>query len=387
MSAAATGGERASPEDAVERYEQHYARAAGGLHAVSFAYARTALVATLRAAGLERGDEVVLSPLTCRVVPLALLFAGLRPVYVDIRADTLNLDARAVHVTAGSAARAILFQHTYGWSGGLREVAALAVERGFSLIEDRAQCLPIHSEHSAGRAGRAAVYSNNPGKPLPAGSGGVAVTDDAALARAIDDYRAKLPRRGARASIVMRVENALRNRLPPSLYWAALAVQQRLHSGKGATLEEELAAEVDGVAWRIADRDALNGERWLLALERIARHRSTCCAEYAAALRDLPGLRTITGAEPGPLYYFPVLVDDKPALLRRARERRVQVIAWPILTPIYPVESQDELARYGYIPGSCPVAEQVARRLVGLPTDLAIGPAHRTAVMRLLAGR
>ncbi|MCI0432720.1 MAG: DegT/DnrJ/EryC1/StrS family aminotransferase [Gemmatimonadetes bacterium] len=366
-------------------YEQSYARAAGVTHAVAFAYARTALVAILHAAGLRRGDEVVLSPLTCKVVPLALLFAGLRPVYADILADTLNLDEDRARAALGSGARAIIFQHTYGWTAGACGMAKVAAEYDVLLVEDCAQCLPSAEANAAGRFGRAAIFSNNPGKPLPAASGGIAITEDPVLAHAVREYRTALPRRGNMATFALRVENEARNQLPPSLYWTAYALHRKLHDGaRTATVAQEIESEVGAVAFNIGASEAAEGLRWMSRLEGVKRQRATCCREYASTLEGLPAVATITGPDPGPLYYFPVLVDRKEELLRRARTRRVQLVPWPISTPIYPIEDASALPRYGYVPGSCPVAERIAGRLVGLPTDLTIGPAHRRAVLDLL---
>ncbi|MDQ3698044.1 MAG: DegT/DnrJ/EryC1/StrS family aminotransferase [Gemmatimonadota bacterium] len=378
-------GGGARRENAVTRYERRFAAAAGADHASAFAYARTALAAILRATGLERGDEVVLSPLTCKVVPLALLGAGLRPVYADIRKDTLNLDADRVNEATGNNTRAILFQHTYGWSGGAAEVARVAAGRGLPLIEDCAQCLPLAAPGAPGSFGVAAIFSNNPGKPLPAGSGGMAVTEDEALAERVQRERDRLPTRSGGASVALRVENALRNRLPHSLYWPAYELNQHLRgSDRDKPVTREIEREVHDVALRITEADAVEGGRWLDRLETVRRHRAACCTGYASALNDSPGVTKIVMTDPPALYFYPVLVEGKEEVVRRARARGVQLVAWPIRTPIYPVEEETSLRRYGYEPGSCPVAEWVARRLVGLPTDLTTGERNRRAVVRLL---
>jgi dTDP-4-amino-4,6-dideoxygalactose transaminase len=52
---------------------------------------------------------------------------------------------------------------------------------------------------------------------------------------------------------------------------------------------------------------------------------------------------------------------------------------------VYPVERRDALRSYGYEPGSCPVAESIASRLIGLPTDLDITVNHRQRITVLVA--
>ena len=77
-------------------YEQAFADRVGARFAIAFGFARHALTSLLEGAGLKPGDAVILSPLTCKVVPLALLWLDLRPVYADLDTRTLNLDPAAV---------------------------------------------------------------------------------------------------------------------------------------------------------------------------------------------------------------------------------------------------------------------------------------------------
>src|SRR4051794_17744290 len=99
-------------------YERQFAGQIGATHAVAFGYARTGLWAILSALELRPGDEVVLSPLTCKVVPLTLLSLKLKPVYADISMETLNLDPTSLRGALTPATKAILFQHTYGIQAG-----------------------------------------------------------------------------------------------------------------------------------------------------------------------------------------------------------------------------------------------------------------------------
>ena len=91
---------------------------------------------------------------------------------------------------------------------------------------------------------------------------------------------------------------------------------------------------------------------------------------YDDALRGVPSVRQVPGAVSSPLYYYPVLASDKNALLDAARRQRLELVAWPLTTPIYPVESASGLAQCEYTPGSCPEAELRAAALCGLPVDL-----------------
>jgi dTDP-4-amino-4,6-dideoxygalactose transaminase len=368
-------------------YEREFARLLGVEHAIAFAYSRHGLIALLSAAGLRDGDEVILSPLTCKVVPLALLSLNLIPVYADVSIETLNLDPRHVESKIGRATRAVLFQHTYGNTSGIEEVAEIAAAKELLLFEDCAQCLPCAGGGSRpGRYGHGAVFSNNLRKPLPAGSGGVAVTNDAELAEKVRALRDRLPRRGQFAEVALRLEMWLHaHLLRPSLYWSLFDLSRKFRSTyKVGSRESELAREINVTALQASPLQIREGTIWLRRLEAYVAHRRLCTAEYAGAMRGLEALEMPCAGSTEPLYFFPVLVKRKEELLRKARGKRLELIAWPLKEPIYPVETESQLSTYGYEPGSCPVAETVSRHLIGLPTDVRTGARHRQAVIELL---
>ncbi len=372
---------------ALERYETAVAHALDVGHVVAFAYARHALICELGSLGLESGDEVILSPLTCKVVPVALSAMGVRPVYADIEAQTLNLNAEAIDGAAGPRTRAILFQRTYGSGLGLNRVADRSAALGLPLIEDCAQCMPAKAGWGANPLrGRAGIFSNNLGKPLPAGSGGVAVTEDAELAERIRSARDAYPPRGLWSAWLQHGrELAERWLVRPATYWLLFDLLRRTSGDyRSRSVAEDVESMVGAEAVQPTHRQVRAGARWMDRVHQWTEHRRACCADYADALSRHAGLGLPTH-EPGqPLYYFPVLVERKGALLDLARRRRVPVVPWPISAPIYPVVRTADLAEYGYEPGSCPVAEDVARRLVGLPTDIRMTADVRRSVVRLL---
>ena len=301
--------------------------------------------------------------------------------------DALNLDPARVAAAIGPATRAVLFQHTYGNSTGIKEVARHAAAGAIPLIEDCAQCTPERAKpYGPGTRGQAAVFSNNLRKPVPAGSGGVVVTNDDRLAERYREFRDALPCRNVVSEAVLRVEMWTHAHiLRPRLYWPLYELHMKVRGHHAAqSVAEEIAAEVQSLAHRASDHQMRIGLRWLREIDTIVAQRRLCVEEYAAALSNVEGITLPCLASPEPLYYFPVLVDEKDGVLRTARRRRVELIAWPVRTPIYPIERYDELARYGYERGSNPVAEDVARRLVGLPTDLATQAPQRAALVQLL---
>ena len=370
-------------------YEEKFARLAGASHAIAFGYARHALISILKAVGVRAGDEVILSPLTCKVVPLALLSLDLKPVYTEISAETLNLDPQRVESAIRPTTRAILFQHTYGNLAGAEAVSRIAAQNQVLLIEDCAQCLPYATDdYHPGGWGRAAIFSNNLLKPLPAGSGGVAVMNDDELARKIKERRDALTPQSGWADFRLRAEQwAHAGLLRPEWYWPLFNLYRRLSPAhRLRPVGTEIADEITRQAHRPSEYQTREGLRWLRQLESLAAHRRHCCAEYAQALqeRSLPDFKLISVEAAQPLFYFPVLARNKPELLRLAQARRIELVAWPVSAPIYPLERAQDLRAYGYEPGACPVAEGIASQLIGLPMRCGMTAAQRRRAIDLL---
>jgi dTDP-4-amino-4,6-dideoxygalactose transaminase/GNAT superfamily N-acetyltransferase len=303
--------------DVTAQFEQRFAEVAGRAHAIAFGFSRHALCALLEAAGVPAGSEVVLPPLTCKVVPLSLLGAGYVPIYADISATTLNLDAGAAAARIGPQTGALLFQHTYGNLAGVEPVADLAGARGLPMIEDCAQCTPMAGAKAPGGFGRGAFFSNNLRKPVPAGSGGAAVTDDPELARAVRAIRDRLPQPSALDTLTLGVEMALHAYLlRPSLYWPLFALSRRFRSTyRTSSRADEVRDEYELTAKRVSNSALRVGLRWLERVVGVAEHRRSNVAAYRDALSDVAGLKVVDVDPSLPLFYVPVLVEDKPGLL------------------------------------------------------------------------
>lgn len=320
------------------------------------------------------------------MVPLALLSRGVRPRWADIDPATLNLDPAAAAAARTPRTRAILFQRTYGLPGGASDLLALARTAGVPLIEDCAQCMPLRlPAHPV--VGDAAIYSNNLLKPLPAGSGGLAATDNEELYLRLRELRKRLPGNGPMADFRLALEGALQATvLTPRRYWSALSVYRRLSPAyRSLPLEEQIVRQIRATAAAPSRYQERRGLRWLARMDRLADHRREVGERYRRELAGHPALRVLPASSDLPLLYLPVLTEDKNSLLRSARAARQEVIPWPGQTPIYPLESVESLGQLGYTKGACPVAEQVASRLVGLPTHFGMTPVERDRLLQFLS--
>ena len=170
-------------------FEEAWAAYCGVKHAILTANGTVALEAVLRALGIGPGDEVVTVSFSFNATVSAILQAGARPVFVDVRAEDFCLDPDLVEAAITPRTRAILPVHLYGLMADMGPLVGIAERHGIPIVEDAAQA---HGATCHGRrAGQfgPAMFSLYATKNLMTGEGGFATTDDDALADRIRLYR------------------------------------------------------------------------------------------------------------------------------------------------------------------------------------------------------
>jgi dTDP-3-amino-3,4,6-trideoxy-alpha-D-glucose transaminase len=169
----------------VDRFERAWAHSCGVSECVGVGSGTAALAIALQAAGIARGDEVIVPAHTYIASALALLHAGAIPVLCDVEDGTGLLDPDAAAAAVGPRTAAILVVHLYGQLCAMPAFERLAERHGLALIEDAAQAHGAEGYgRRAGAFGLAAGFSFYPSKNLGAlGDAGAICTDDPELAR------------------------------------------------------------------------------------------------------------------------------------------------------------------------------------------------------------
>lgn len=189
--------------EATRLFEQHYADYIGTAHCIGCGNGLDALRLILRAyiemGRLHEGDEVIVPANTFIATILAITDCRLKPVLVEPRLDTLQIDDRLIAPAITPKTRALMLVHLYGRCAYTDHIAALCRQHHLLLIEDNAQahgsrvgCAAALPQPRTGSLGHAAAHSFYPGKNLGAlGDAGAVTTNDAQLAetvRALGNY-------------------------------------------------------------------------------------------------------------------------------------------------------------------------------------------------------
>ncbi|MCK4818158.1 aminotransferase class I/II-fold pyridoxal phosphate-dependent enzyme, partial [bacterium] len=125
----------------VKEFEDSLAAYCGARFAVAFSSGTAALHSAYFAGGIGVGDEVITSPMTFLSTANAALFLGGHPVFVDIEADTGNIDAGLIESTITGKTKAIVPVHFSGHPAELKSISDIAKKHKLVLIEDACHAL------------------------------------------------------------------------------------------------------------------------------------------------------------------------------------------------------------------------------------------------------
>ncbi len=181
----------------VRSFENELAEFCGARHAVTCASGTDALVLTLRAQGIGPGDAVICPSFTfCATAEVAAL-VGATPVFIDVDADTFNIDAAGIGPAAAAARglglrpKAVIPVDLFGLPADHDAIAAAAKAEDLFVLDDAAQAFGAGMKgRRLGTFGHATATSFFPAKPLGCyGDGGAVFTDDDAFAELLRSLR------------------------------------------------------------------------------------------------------------------------------------------------------------------------------------------------------
>lgn len=173
----------------LETFEKEFASYLGVKHVIGVADGLDALVLSLRALGIKRGDEVIVPAHTYIASWLAISELGAVPVPVEVDEKTYLIDPGKIEAAITPKTRAIMPVHLYGRVCDMEQIQKIAQKHNLKIIEDSAQAhgaIEVSSGKKAGSFGDASGFSFYPGKNLGCfGDGGCISTNDDSVAETL----------------------------------------------------------------------------------------------------------------------------------------------------------------------------------------------------------
>ena len=303
---------------------------------------------SIRAAGVQAGDEVVTTPFSFVASANCLLYEDAKPVFCDIDPRTLNIDPGAAAAAVGERTTGLLPVHIFGYPADMAALERLAAERGLWVVEDACEALgAVHEDgRRVGARGNLAVFAFYANKQMTTGEGGAVVCRDAAEKQRLDSERNQ-----GRA---------------PNMAWLD---HDRL-----------------GFNYRLSDLAAALGAAQAERLPELLDGRARAAALYNEALAGIEGLELPCPDEGGARRSWFVYVlqlpggVDRDATVVRLGEQGIE--AKPYLPAIHLMSFYRE--RFGFREGQFPVCEDVSRRSLALPFFAALSEAQVERVAQAL---
>jgi perosamine synthetase len=312
-------------------FEAGFARRLGVERVSAVSSGTAGLHLAVRAAGLERGDELVTSPFSFVASANCSIYEGARPVFCDIDARTLNVDPAAAEAAVSERTVGLLPVHVFGYPADMPALERLAEVRGLWLVEDACEALgAVHSDGAAvGARGNLSVFAFYANKQMTTGEGGIVVCPIEAHKERLDSERNQ-----GRA---------------PDMGWLD---HDRL-----------------GFNYRLTDVACALGVAQLERLDDLLAARAAVAARYGEALGGIEGLELPCADSGGDRRGWFVYVVQLPRGIDRGRVvaglRERGIDSKPYLPAIHLMSFYRE--RFGHREGEFPVCEDVAARSLALP--------------------
>lgn len=324
-----------------KRFEEDFSQYLGCKHAVAVNSCTGALHLALAAAGISAQDEVITTPFTFVATANVILHVAAKPVFVDIRSDTLNIDVEKIEAAITAKTKAIIPVHYAGQPCEMEKIMEIAKRYDLLVIEDAAHA--IASEYKGkkvGTIGDVTCFSFYATKNLVTGEGGMVTTDDCELAEKI------------RALSLHGMMNDAWKRYTAAGSWYYEVIYP-------------------GYKYNMTDIQASLGVHQLKKLEMFQKRREEIAKAYNEAFADLDAIETPTVMPDVKHAWHLYVIKVVPEKLVIDRDRFIEVLkADKIGTSVHfiPVHLHPYYRdAFGFEREDFPVAKETYERVISLP--------------------
>lgn len=357
-------------------------------HAISFNSLRSAFLAGLKSLDLAAGNEVLLQAFTCNAASNPIIWASLKPVYVDCDENTFNIDIEDLKRKITSKSRVMVVQHTFGLPAQMDEILEICQQNNLILIEDCAHSLgAIYKGKKIGTFGKAAFFSFSRDKVISSVYGGMVVTNDDELAKRIRSFREEIDYPSYLWILQQLLHPILMNWpiLPTYRFFGKylLILFQWFHIlSKAVHWKEKRGRRPGYFPKKLPNALAALTLNQFKKLEKFNRHRKEIANFYYNALRDSPFELPQTLNNKDHIFLrFTIKHPKAHQIIKKAWQRNILIGDW-YTAPIAPHDTKLEKLKYKL--GSCPKAEKLSKEVLNLPTHINISKKEAQRIVDFL---
>ncbi len=336
---------------------------------------RIALYAFLKSLKLQNEDEVIIPAFTCVVVPNAIMYAGLKPVYVDISNKTYDMDITLIEKSITTRTKVIICQNTFGLSSNILEILNLAKKYNLFTIEDCTHGFGGYYEGKPnGSYCDAAFYSTQWNKPFSTGIGGFLVINNNKLLDNLKTLEQEKVKPSFQEKIVLLLLLIFRHLFVNRFTQSILVNFYRLLSNNNLIVGSNQGSELNSTKMPknyfkdISFVQVFVGNIRLKRLKHINLIRKKNAKDYTAILKKNNKSYVYESLEENHLFLkYPLIVKDRTQFFEIAVKQRVIIGDW-FLSPLHPITGN--LDKWGFYNECYPIAGVVSKKIVNLPTEV-----------------
>lgn len=376
---------------AIEALEEKFKNYLGVKHTFSFNSGRSCLMAILNALRIKEGDEVLIQAFTCTSAVIPILQIKAKPVFVDIN-DTLNLNPEDLEKKITPRSRAIIIQHTFGFPAGIDEIKAIAKKNNLLVIEDCAHALGSKFKNKpCGTFGEVSFFSFGRDKIISSVFGGMIATDSEEIAQKIKNFRERLNYPSGLWILQQLLHPILINKFILKLYRIPdfgkliLIFFQKIKILSKAVHKKEKKGEVPSSFPKIMPNAlAMLALNQLTKIEKLNSHRKNIVRFYEEKLAKTDFVLPFLEKEKEGVVFmrYPILVENSDLILEEGRQEKFLLDDGWRKTPIVPPDT--DIKKMEYVSGSCPRAEETAKKILNLPTHINISEKEAERIVNFL---
>ena len=325
----------------IEEAERKLCEITGAKHAVLIANGTAALHATMFAAGVGEGDEVITTPLTFAASANCALYCGAKPVFADINPKTYNIDPNSIEKCITDKTKAIVAVDFTGQAVEVARIREICDKHNLIFVEDAAHSLGTkYDGKSVGSLADMTEFSFHPVKTCTAGEGGAITTND-------DELYKKL--------ILFRTHGITRN---PELM---------SKESEGGWYYQQIDL---GYNYRMTDMQAALLSSQLDKLDMFGRRRKELVKRYNEAFAEIPEIVVQEEIPKSDTVRHLYILQFKLELLNCTRREifdALQAEGVGVNVHYIPTYTFPYYQSLGYKMGTCPNAERLYERIVSIP--------------------
>jgi perosamine synthetase len=314
----------------LKEFEKRFSEYIGTRYAIAVNSGTSGLHLCVKSLGISKGEEVITSPFSFIASANCVLYEKAKPVFVDVKEDTFNIDPKKIEEKITEKTKAILPVHVFGQSCDMDPIIKIAKKYNLRIIEDACESIgTTYKEKKAGTFGDCAVFAFYPNKQITTGEGGMIVTNNEKISELCKSM-----------------------------------------SNQGRTSKEWLSHETLGYNYRMDEMSAALGVEQLKRIDYFLKKRKEIADMYIEKLKGIEKiiLPSIKEHAISSWFVFPVRIkgnrNDRDKIIEALQKQGIQSKAYfyPCihLQPFYKKE-------FSYKEGDFPIAEQISNSILILP--------------------